>query len=75
MKIKWTKTTRTHFLLVKGAKQVCQKDEFKVLPFKLPLTIRYQNLLSRENRYVAQKLFGSKKNVFLAETNYTGTFI
>ena len=51
------------------------EDEFKVLPFKLPLTIRYQNLLSRENRYVAQKLFGSKKNVFLAETNYTGTFI
>ena len=51
------------------------KNEFNILTFKLPLTIHYQNLLSRKNKYVAQKLFGWKQNVVLAKTNYFGTFI
>ena len=46
------------------------------MAFKLPLTINYQNFISRKNKYyVAQKLFGLKKNAVLAETNYSGTFI
>ena len=60
----------------KQERQQCQNDDFEILTFKLPLTINYQNFISRKNKYyVAQKLFGLKKNAVLAETNYSGTFI
>ena len=60
----------------KQEQKQCQNDDFEILTFKLPLTIHYQNFISRKNKYyVAQKLFGSKKNVILAEMNYSDTFI
>ena len=60
----------------KQERKQCQNDDFKILTFKLPLTILYQNFISRKNKYyVAQKLFGLKKNAVLAETNYSGTFV
>ena len=60
----------------KRERKQCQNDDFEILTFQLPLTINYQNFISRKNKYyVAQKLFGLKKNAVLAETNYSGTFI
>ena len=60
----------------KQERKQCQNDDFEILTFKLPLTINYQNFISLKNKYyVAQKLFGLKKNAVLAETNYSGTFI
>ena len=50
----------------KQERKQCQNDEFEILTFKLPLTINYQNFISRKNRHnVAQKLFGLKKNAVL----------
>ena len=45
-------------MIISVLKKSNMKNEFKILTFKLPLTIHYQNLLSRKNKYVAQKLFG-----------------
>ena len=60
----------------KQERKQCQNDDFEILTFKLPITINYQNFISRKNKYyVAQKLFGLKKNAVLAEKNYSGTFI
>ena len=47
----------------KQERKQCRNDDFEILTFKLPLTINYQNFISRKNKhYVAQKLFGLKKN-------------
>ena len=59
----------------KQEQKQCQNDDSEILTFKLPLTINYQNFIPRKNKYyVAQKLFGSKKNAVLAEMNYFGAF-